>query len=443
MYYLIGIKGTGMSALACFLHDLGYTVKGSDVERHFFTEKGLNERNIEILPYDEKNITKDMIIIKGNVIKEDHPEYQKALELDLKIYTYEEMLAKLTKMFMTITVAGCHGKTTTSTMAYQVLNTLKGANCLIGDGTGIANKENKYFVLEACEYQRHFLEYFPYYAIITNIELDHVDYYKDIDDVIDAFTEYANNAEKMVIACGDDPYTHSLEVSKPIFYYGLDEDNDIIAKDVNYNLDGVSFDVFVEDNYYGHFDLPIYGKHMLLDALAVISLCYYERIEAKEVAKVLKEFHAARRRFNETIVRSNILIDDYAHHPTELKCTIKAVKQKYPDKNLVVIWGPHTYSRTKAFKDEYIEILKTVDKAYIMDIYAAREKEGEINININDIIKEIPNAEHISQEEIDKLLNYEDSVLLFMSPNDLTSFEQEYINKYNEVHDKKDEPNEN
>lgn len=430
MYYLIGIKGTGMSALACFLHDLGYTVKGSDVERHFFTEKGLNERNIEILPYDEKNITKDMIIIKGNVIKEDHPEYQKALELDLKIYTYEEMLTKLTKMFMTITVAGCHGKTTTSTMAYQVLNTLKGANCLIGDGTGIANKENKYFVLEACEYQRHFLEYFPYYAIITNIELDHVDYYKDIDDVIDAFTEYANNAEKMVIACGDDPYTHSLEVSKPIFYYGLDEDNDIIAKDVNYNLDGVSFDVFVEDNYYGHFDLPIYGKHMLLDALAVISLCYYERIEAKEVAKVLKEFHAARRRFNETIVGSNILIDDYAHHPTELKCTIKAVKQKYPDKNLVVIWGPHTYSRTKAFKDEYIEILKTVDKAYIMDIYAAREKEGEINININDIIKEIPNAEHISQEEIDKLLNYEDSVLLFMSPNDLTSFEQEYINKY-------------
>lgn len=443
MYYLIGIKGTGMSALACFLHDLGYTVKGSDVERHFFTEKGLNERNIEILPYDEKNITKDMIIIKGNVIKEDHPEYQKALELDLKIYTYEEMLTKLTKMFMTITVAGCHGKTTTSTMAYQVLNTLKGANCLIGDGTGIANKENKYFVLEACEYQRHFLEYFPYYAIITNIELDHVDYYKDIDDVIDAFTEYANNAEKMVIACGDDPYTHSLEVSKPIFYYGLDEDNDIIAKDVNYNLDGVSFDVFVEDNYYGHFDLPIYGKHMLLDALAVISLCYYERIEAKEVAKVLKEFHAARRRFNETIVGSNILIDDYAHHPTELKCTIKAVKQKYPDKNLVVIWGPHTYSRTKAFKDEYIEILKTVDKAYIMDIYAAREKEGEINININDIIKEIPNAEHISQEEIAKLLNYEDSVLLFMSPNDLTSFEQEYINKYNEVHDKKDEPNEN
>ena len=440
MYYFIGIKGTGMSALACFLKDLGYEVKGSDVERHFFTEKGLNERNIEILTYNENNVTKDMIIIKGNVIKEDHPEYLKAKALDLKIYTYQEMITKLTKMFMTITVAGCHGKTTTSTMAYQVLNAIKGANCLIGDGTGIANKENKYFVLEACEYQRHFLSYTPYYAIITNIELDHVDYYKDIDDVIDAFTEYANNAEKMVIACGDDPYTHSLEVNKPIFYYGLDEDNDIIAKDVEYTENGVTFDVFVEDNYYGHFDLPLYGKHMLLDALAVISLCYYERFDAKEVSKILKTFHAARRRFNETVVGSNVVIDDYAHHPTELKCTIKSARQKYPDKKLIVIWGPHTYSRTKAFKDEYIEILKTVDKAYIMDIYAARETQGDIDIDINDIIKAIPNAEHITQDEINKLLDYKDSVLLFMSPNDLTSFEQNYINKY---HEKNDEPSEN
>ena len=439
MYYLIGIKGTGMSALACFLHDLGYEVKGSDVERHFFTEKGLNERNIEILPYDEKNIKKDMVIIRGNVIKDDHPEMIKASELDLKIYTYQEMIAKLTKMFMTITVAGCHGKTTTSTMTYQVLNAIKGANCLIGDGTGIANKENKYFVLEACEYQRHFLAYTPYYAIITNIELDHVDYYKDIDDVIDAFTEYANNAEKMVIACGDDPYTHSLEVSKPIFYYGLDDDNDIIAKDVNYTENGVTFDVFVEDNYYGHFDLPLYGKHMLLNALAVISLCYYERFDAKEVSKILKEYHAARRRFNETQVGTNILIDDYAHHPTELKCTIKSARQKYPDKKLVVIWGPHTYSRTKAFKDEYIEILKTASKAYIMDIYAAREKQGDIDIDINDIIKAIPNAEHISESETDKLLEHEDSVLLFMSPKDLTSFEQDYINKYHEINDKSSE----
>lgn len=430
MYYFIGIKGTGMSALASLLHDLGYEVKGSDVERHFFTEKGLIERNIEILTYNEDNITKDMTIIRGNAIKDDHPELIRAEVKGLKIYKYEEMVGKLTKMFKTVTVAGCHGKTTTSSMLHHVLNNIIGSNCLIGDGTGSANKENKYFVLEACEYKRHFLAYHPYYAIITNIELDHVDYYKDMDDLISAYRDYANNAEKMVIACGDDPYTHSLDINKPIFYYGLDEDNDIIAKNVEYTDSGVTFDVFVEENYYGHFDLPLFGKHMLLNSLATIGICYYERIEAKEVAKMLKTFKGARRRFSETIVEDNIVVDDYAHHPTELKYTIKSAKQKYPDKKIIAVWGPHTYSRTKAFKDEYIEVLKEVDKAYIMDIYGAREKEEDFDIKSDDIIKEIPNAESIKIENFENLLTHHNSVILFMSPNDLTDFENKYIEKY-------------
>lgn len=430
MYYFIGIKGTGMSALASLLHDLGYEVKGSDVERHFFTEKGLIERNIEILTYNEDNITKDMTIIRGNAIKDDHPELIRAEVKGLKIYKYEEMVGKLTKMFKTVTVAGCHGKTTTSSMLHHVLNNITGSNCLIGDGTGSANKENKYFVLEACEYKRHFLAYHPYYAIITNIELDHVDYYKDMDDLISAYRDYANNAEKMVIACGDDPYTHSLDINKPIFYYGLDEDNDIIAKNVEYTDSGVTFDVFVEENYYGHFDLPLFGKHMLLNSLATIGICYYERIEAKEVAKMLKTFKGARRRFSETIVEDNIVVDDYAHHPTELKYTIKSAKQKYPDKKIIAVWGPHTYSRTKAFKDEYIEVLKEVDKAYIMDIYGAREKEEDFDIKSDDIIKEIPNAESIKIENFENLLTHHNSVILFMSPNDLTDFENKYIEKY-------------
>lgn len=432
MYYFIGIKGTGMSALASILHDLGYEVKGSDVERHFFTEKGLIDRGIEIFPYNEDNIKKDMTIIRGNAIKDDHPELIRAEVKGLTIYKYEEMVAKLTKMFKTTTIAGCHGKTTTSAMLYHVLNNIDGANCLIGDGTGAANKDNKYFVLEACEYKRHFLAYHPYYAVITNIELDHVDYYKDMDDLLNAYRDYANNAEKMVIACGDDQYTHSLETNKPIFFYGIDEDNDIIAKNVEYNENGVTFDVFVEDNYYGHFDLPFFGKHMLLNSLAVISICYYERLEAKEVAKILKTFKGAKRRFTETIVDDNIVIDDYAHHPTELKYTIKSARQKYPDKKLVAVWGPHTYSRTQAFKDNYIEVLKEVDKAYIMDIYGAREKEEDFDIKSEDIIKKIPKAEKISEDNFDSLLKHHNSVILFMSPNDLTEFENNYIKKYQE-----------
>ena len=432
MYYFIGIKGSGMSALACCLHDLGYEVEGSDIEKELFTEEGLKQRNIKILPFNQKNIKENMTIIKGNSIKEDNEELQKAIELGLTIHTYPEMVGKLTKMWRTITVAGCHGKTTTASLLSLVLDNLQGANYLIGDGTGHANKENKYFVLEACEYKRTFLNYSPYYALITNIDLDHIDYFKDIDDVIDAYREYANNAEKMVIACGDDQYTHSLEINKPIFYYGIDEDNDIIAKDVEYTEKGTSFDVFVEDNYYGHFDLPIFGKHNLLNALAVISVCYYERLEAKDVAKELKNFNGAKRRFQETIVKDSVVIDDYAHHPSEIKATIKAIKQKHQNKQIVVVFQPHTFSRTEKFKDNYIEILSSVDKAYIMDIYPARENEEDYSITSEYLIKKIKKSEKINIDEAEKLLKHNNSIILFASPNDISKLENDYIKLKNE-----------
>ena len=309
MYHFIGIKGSGMSALAQIMKNLGYDVQGSDVETHFFTEEGLVKDGIKILPFDENNIHENMKIVRGATFTDDHPEVKRAKELGLNIYSYADMVGSLTRKFKTICIAGCHGKTTTTSMMAHVLNQIKGANYLIGDGTGYSNKENEFFILESCEYRRHFLAYTPYYAIITNIDLDHVDYFKDINDVVDAYNEFANKAEKMVIACGDDPYTHYLDINKPIFYYGIDEDNDIIAKNIEYKKDGTSFEVFVEDNYYGFFDLPIYGKHMLLDALAVISVCYYERLDVKEVSKLLKTFHGAKRRFTETVVDDTIIID--------------------------------------------------------------------------------------------------------------------------------------
>ena len=347
MYHFIGIKGAGMSSLAQIMHGLGYVVQGSDVEKHFFTEDGLIKDNIKILPFDKENIKEDMKIIKGASILEDNEELQRAEELNLKIYSYNEMVGRLTEKFKTICVAGCHGKTTTTAMLAHILGETKGTNYLIGDGTGFASIQNEYFVLESCEYRRHFLAYNPYYAIITNIDMDHVDYFKNMDDVIDAYREYANKAEKLIIACGDDPYTHSLDVIKPIFFYGLSEDNDIRAINVEYKQTGISFEVEVEGNYYGFFDLPIYGKHQLLDALATIAVCYYERLEAKEVQKVFKTFTGAKRRFTETKVGESIIIDDYAHHPNEVNATIHAIKQKYADKKIISIFQSHNFSRTK------------------------------------------------------------------------------------------------
>lgn len=425
-YHFIGIKGTGMSALAQIMKSLGYEVQGSDKPDHFFTEVGLLEKGIKILSFNKDNIIEDMVIVQGNAFKDDHEEVVRAKELGLKIYSYQEMVGRLTEMFMTIGVSGCHGKTTTTSMMSHVLGNILGTNYLIGDGSGFASKENKYFCLEACEYKRHFLAYSPYYAIITNIELDHIDYYKDIDDVISAYQEYANKAEKMVIACGDDPYTHTLEVNPPIFYYGLNDDNDIIAKDVEYRDDGTSFDVFVEDNYYGHFDLPLFGKHMLLDALAVISVCYYERLEAKDVAKYLKTFKGAKRRFKENIIGDIVTIDDYAHHPTEVKVTIKAARQKYPNKKIVAILKTHTLSRTKEMADDFVEALNLADVSYVMDVGVDREEIGYDDVDYYVILDKLDNGSYMSLDKVDELLEYENAVLIFMSSKDIYVLQNEY-----------------
>lgn len=431
MYHFVGIKGSGMSSLAQIMCNLGYEVEGSDIEKHFFTEDNLIKLNIPILPFDENNIKDGMKIIRGASFNDDNVEIKKALELNLPIYNYNEMLGILTKKFKSICVAGCHGKTTTTAMLSHVLNNIVGTNYLIGDGTGFADKNNDYFVLESCEYKRHFLEYHPYYSIITNIDLDHVDYYKNIDDVIDAYREFASLTEKMVIACGDNQYTRFLNINKPIFYYGIQDDNDIIAKEIEYTENGIHFEVEAEGIYYGTYDLPLYGKHMLLDALACISICYYERLDFKEVSKQLKSFKGAKRRFSETILNSNVVIDDYAHHPNEVKATIKAVRQKYPNKKLLAVFQPHTFTRTLEFAQDLTEVLNLADEAFVLDIHPAREKQEDYpNVTSNIIVDKLNNGKLIKIDDYNLFKDLDNTVILFMSPNDISVLENKVIDFY-------------
>jgi len=428
-YYMAGIKGAGMSALALLLSDLGYDIVGyDDAKEHRFTEDKLLERGIKIYSEPNKELDNETVVIYSPALKLDtHPELIKAREMNLKIYEYEEMLGKLTKKFKTICISGCHGKTTTTSMLSHIMDTIGGCNYIIGDGRGHGDKSSDRFILEACEYRRHFLAYDPEYVVITNIEMDHTDYYKSMDDMILAYQEFANKADKMVIACGDDPYTHTLEVNPQIFYYGLNEDNDIQARDVEYRNDGTSFDVFVEDEYYGHFDLPLFGKHMLLNALAVIAICHYERMDAREVSKVLKTFKGAERRFKETFIGDNVLIDDYAHHPTEVKVTIKAARQKYPDKKVIAIFKPHTFSRVEEFADEFASALNLADKAYVMDINYDREDPNDFpEISAKTIIEKLDNGDYIEQGMAERLLEYDNSVILFMSSKEIYLLEDEY-----------------
>lgn len=430
MYHFIGIKGAGMSALAIILKQLGNDVKGSDVDKHFFTEEGLIKNNIEFYVYDEKNIRPNDIIIKGASITNDNPELIKAKELKLKIYEYNEMVGELTKKLKTITIAGCHGKTTTTAMMAHVLNNIVGISYLIGDGTGYANLENEFFALEACEYKRHFLAYQPYYAVITNIDLDHVDYFKGIDDVIDAYQEYASKAIKKVIAYGEDKHIKKMTLKNDIFYFGLNKDDNLYATEITYHNKGIKFKVIAEGEEYGNFDLPLYGEHQLLDALAVISICYLENINPIDVQKHFSTFKGAKRRFSETIIENNVIIDDYAHHPAEIISTINAVKQKYPNKKIVAIFQPHTFTRTKEFANDLVDIFNEVDASYIMDIHPAREKQEDFpDITSNIIINKTQNSYHIDINESEKLAKYNNTVFVFMSPNDIKKLENDLKNK--------------
>lgn len=426
MYYFIGIKGSGMASLATILSDLGYQVEGSDIEKHFFTEEGLLQRNIKINKYDESNIKEGLIIVKGASIKEDNIELIKARKLNLEILEYNEMVGKLTDMFKTICICGCHGKTTTTTMLEQGLGSSLKMNYLIGDGTGYANKENKFFALESCEYQRHFLKYNPYYTIITNVDLDHVDYYKDLEDIKDAYSEFANKTKRMVIACGDDQNTRDLKINKDIIYYGINDNNDVIAKNILYKDNGTSFDVVINNKLYYHYDLPIYGLHQVLDFLSVVTVSYLENIKGNILQENLANFTGAKRRFHITKINNNIIIDDYAHHPNEVKATINSVKQKYPDKKIVVIFQPHTFSRTKAFYKDFIEIFKKVDYTYLLDIFPARERQEDYpDITSKIICEKLENSDIINIRDAKILSKYDNTCFVFMSPNDISKLEDD------------------
>lgn len=429
MYHFIGIAGAGMSSLAQIMYKLGHKVKGSDISTDFFTLDGLS-KEIEVSIFSEENITEDLIIVRGNSFDDSNVEVAKAKELNLKIYTYQEMVAKLTRTFETISVSGCHGKTTTSSMLAHVLNNITGTNYLIGDGSGYASKDNKYFVLEACEYKRHFLEYDQKYAIITNIDLDHVDYFKDIDDVIDAYQSFYNNTKEKVIMYGDDPYTRRLNLDDKAIYYGLKDNNDVVAKNIKYEEKGTTFDVYIKGEFYDTFFTSFSGEHMVLNSLAIITVCYLENLDKKLIKKYHSSFEGAKRRFDVKLFNDNIIIDDYAHHPTEINYTIDAVRQKYQNKTLVSIFQPHTFSRTEKFKEEFISVLNKSDYVYILDIHPAREKSEDFpNVNSKELISKINNASSIKIDDASPLLKHDNSVLLFLSPNSLKNLISDYKEK--------------
>lgn len=415
-YYCIGIKGTGMSTLAQILSDLGNEVSGYDDDKgHKFTQDGLEERNIPIY-YDGNHVLdKDTIVTYSVAFKEEHPEIQRVKKLGLTVKKYNEIMGDVINMFETIGVSGTHGKTTTSSLIRHFLEETVGCNYFIGAGDGYATKKNKYYVVESDEFNRHFTAYHPTYAIITNIEREHMECYKDLDDIRNTFEIFARQTKKLVVANGDNEEIRKINYATKVLFYGFNENNDVVIKNMNLTEKSSEFDLFINNELYGHFNIPLFGKHMVMDATAAIIVVKELGLKKDTIEKLLQTFHNAKRRFEEQRVGNSIIIDDYAHHPTEIKVTLEAVKQKYPNKRLVVVFAPNTYSRTKDFKNEFIDAFKVADKTYLTEIDCNREKKEDYpGITSHIITDNLKGSEIVSIDTMDKLKDEVSSVVCFM-----------------------------
>ena len=406
-----------MSTLAQILYDLGNEVSGYDDARgHKFTQDGLEKRGIPIYYDHDHEIDKDTIVTYSVAFKEDHEEMQRVKKLGLKIKKYAEIMGDVIDMFDTIGVSGTHGKTTTSSIIRHLLENTLGCNYFIGAGDGHATKDNKYFVVESDEFNRHFTYYHPTYSIITNIEAEHLECYKDIDDIRNTFEIFANQTKKLVVANGDNEEVRKINYKTKVMFYGFNDNNDIVIKNMQLLETGSVFDLYINNELYGHFDIPLYGTHMVANAAAAITIVKELGLEKDTIHNLLETFHNAKRRFAEEKINDCIIIDDYAHHPTEIKATLEAVKQKYPNKRLVVVFKPNTYSRTKDFKDEFIDAFSLADKTYLTEIDCNRERQEDYpGITSHIIVDNLKNGDMISLDTIDKLKDETSSVVCFLS----------------------------
>ena len=426
-YHFIGIKGSGMSSLAQIAYDMGHEVQGSDEETYFFTQEKLEQRNIPMYGYSAENIKEGFEVILGNAFDETHIEYRAAKDLSLKIYTYAQFLGKLLDEIPSIAVTGAHGKTTTSTMVSNIFKHNFVTSYLIGDGTGHGEKNSDYIVAEACEYYRHFLAYHPNYAIVTNIDFDHPDYFNDEHDMFDAFQSFVNQVKDTIVICGDDRLASQLKPSTAkVVTYGFNEGNDYQIKNVKTTSENSEFDVYKNSELLGTFTMAVFGLHDISNATSAIALADICGLSTDEIQQSLGSYHHAERRFTEHKVGTNIVVDDYAHHPSEIKATIDSARRKYSDKQIIAIFQPHTYTRTAKFLNEFAESLLTADKVFLCPIFASvREKEKIVGIE--DLQKVTPGSEIIYGEENFDKLNFDNSVILFMGAGNINKLCNKFV----------------
>ncbi len=429
--HFIGIGGISMSALALILKTRGYTVKGSD--NNIAGCESLINAGIKVYNgQSADNIEDAQLVVYTAAIKADNPELKKARDMGIPCFERAYLLGAIMKGYKCpIGISGTHGKSTTTSMISCILlkaqtdPTISVGAILPEIDSNYHIGSDNYFVFESCEYAASFLHFFPMISLILNIDEDHLDFYRDIDHIVDTFKEYTNNTleDGIIITNAEDKncLKATKDYSGKIITFGI-ENGDYTAENIKYTAGLPSFDIIENDNRILNVKLNVPGKHNILNALAAAACCRHLGIPNEYIKSGLESFHGAKRRFEtKGNTEKYTVIDDYAHHPSEIKATLNAAKNMDFDK-IVLVFQPHTYSRTKALLPRFIEALSIADKVILCDIYAAREKDN-LGVSSQMLADEIPNAVYAESFEKAALIAKEEttgnSLILTMGAGDV------------------------
>ncbi len=388
--FFVGIGGAGMSGIAEILLNLGYKVSGSDISSSEMTEY-LEQIGIKIYPrHQTGNIGTSNVVVISSAVGNDNPEVIEARKRGIPVIKRAEMLGELMRLKYSIGIAGTHGKTTTTSMIGKIMTdarldpTIIVGGIVAGKGSGASLGTGDYLVAEADEYDRSFLSMFPSMSVITNIEPDHLDCYDGMDDLENSFLNYMNRVPffGLVVYSADDPTLDRLhgKITRASVSFGLAEKADYQAVNIQYREGGSQFSVFHNGEKLGGIILNVPGKHNIMNAIASVAATSELEIPFDIITDSLHKFRGVGRRFEiKSIVNNIMVVDDYAHHPTEVIATLDTAKASY-NRRVIAVFQPHLFSRTRQFYKEFAEALHRADTAFLCDIYPARGKaDGRCN----------------------------------------------------------------
>ena len=383
--HMVGIGGAGMSGIAEVLLNLGFAVTGSDLQTSEVTQR-LSKLGAQIFEgHAAENVQEADVLVYSSAVRPENVELRTARELHVPTIPRSEMLAELMRLKVGIGVSGTHGKTTTTSMIGAILQRADLNPTLIVGGivralqSGVKMGSGDLLIVEADEFDRSFLKLTPTFAVITTIEPEHLDTYTDLEGVQDAFVEFANKVPfyGSVVVCGDEPNILSIlpRIKRPVLTYGLSESCNVRAVQLEHRGQFTTFTLAFGTREATEFELQVPGRHNVLNALASIGIATELDISLAVVRDGLAGFSGVHRRFEvKGDVNGMIIVDDYAHHPTEISSTLQTARTCWPDRRLVALFQPHLFTRTRDFSREFGQALALADVILLADIYPSRER---------------------------------------------------------------------